>query len=150
MKKIISIFLLIAMANILGAQTSSLDEKRTISTLKTFYTAYMSTFSDSGNVRQSERRLEILRSKYCTAKCRKQYKKLVEETDGDPIIQGQDSAPEFAKTLSIKRNIKESSVYTVSYYYFPLGEDGKQHKETITIKLLMIKENGNVKIDAFL
>jgi len=149
-EKNILIFLAVVFAAISNAQTNSFEEKQAINTLKTFYVAYMSEFSDSGDIRQSETRLEELRNKYCTAKCRKQYKRLVGETDGDPIINGQDSGVEFTKTLSFKRVDKTTNKYIVSYYFFMKGEGGKQHKETVTIKLLVIKENGNFKIDAFL
>jgi hypothetical protein len=149
MKKIISIFLLVAATTISFAQTISSDDKQAINTLRTFYTAYVSEFSNENNAKKFEGRLDELRRKYYTVKCQKQYKRLGEETDSDPIIKGQDSDAKFAKTLSIKRDFGKSNVFDVSYYYL-LGENGKTHKEIITIKLLVIKENGNFKIDKFL
>jgi len=150
MKKIGPVFLLIIATSIAIAQTSLPDEKTAISTLRTFYTDYMSEFSTASGGKQFEDRLSELRSKYCTAKCKKQYKKLIEGTDSDPIIKGQDSDAKFAKTLSIKRDLKKSNVYDVSYFYYAPGKDGKSHKESVTIKLHVTRENGNFKIDEFL
>ena len=149
MKKVFLAFLIITSAAISKSQTAS-DEKQAIAMLKTFYTAYMSAFSETAKAHKFENTLNSLRNKYLTVKCKNQFRKLVEDTDGDPIIHGQDSDAKWAKTLSIKRDIKTPNAYTVSYYYDELGEDQKYHKTTVTIKLVVIKVNGAFKVDKIL
>jgi len=149
MKKIILALFLLTSAVVTKSQTVS-DDQQAIATLKTFYTAYMSAFSGTADAHKFENTLNSLRNKYLTIKCRNQYKKLVEDTDGDPIIQGQDSDAKWAKTLSIKRDVNKPNVYSVSYYYDELGENQKYHKTTVTIKLIVIKVNGVFKVDKIL
>ena len=149
MKKAIFAFLFVTSAVISRSQTTS-DDQQAISMLKTFYTAYMSVFSGTTDAHKFENSLSSLRDKYLTIKCKNQFKKLVEDTDGDPIIQGQDSEARWAKTLSIKRDVNTQNAYAVSYYYNELGEDQKYHKTTITIKLMLIKINGVFKVDKIL
>jgi hypothetical protein len=96
MKNIISIFLIVTASTISFAQTSSSDDKQVINTLRAFYTTYISEFAIADGGRQFEASLGGLRNKYSTAKFQKQYKRLVQKTDSDPIIQGQDSDAEFA------------------------------------------------------
>ena len=141
MKKIIFIFLIVTIAGVSKSQ-ATLDEKQAIAMLKTFYTAYMS--ADGNNI------LGGFRKKYCTPKCEKQIKQLIEETDSDPIIKAQDSAPQWAKTLLIKRDLNKPNVYTVSYHYDVIGDDQKPHKTTLTINLVVIKINGVFKVDKIL
>ncbi|MFD0765130.1 hypothetical protein ACFQZI_09710 [Mucilaginibacter lutimaris] len=141
MKKALILCLFLAASAVSKAQHT--DESRVKAMLKTFYTAYMTSFSkDTGD------ELLELRKKYCTSKCERLYKKLVEETDGDPFIKGQDSDASYAKTLTIKRDSKTPNSYTVSYYYEEYNEKGKLQKETVTINLIIIKIKGKLKIDA--
>jgi len=149
MKKAILALLFVTCTVISKSQTSS-DDKQAIGMLKTFYTAYMSAFSGTDDAHKFEYYLNGLRNKYLTTKCRNQFRKLVEDTDGDPIIHGQDSDAKWAKTLSIKRDVNKQNAYAVSYYYDELGEDQKYHKATITIKLVVIKVNGAFKVDKIL
>ena len=149
MKKAIFAFLLVTSAAISRSQTTS-DDQQAISMLKTFYTAYMSAFSGTTDAHKFENSLSRLRDKYLTIKCKNQFRKLVEDTDGDPIIQGQDSDARWAKTLSIKSDVNRPNAYAVSYYYNELGEDLKYHKTTITIKLAVMKVNGIFKVDKIL
>ena len=140
MKKIILAFLLIASTVVSRSQTAADYQQST--TLKTFYTAYLSAHDN--NV------LVGLRKKYCTPKCEKQIRQLIKSTDSDPIIKGQDSDPKWAKTLSVKRGTGKPNTYLVSYYYDEAGDDQKSHKTTVTIKLEMIKVNGVFKVDRIL
>ncbi len=111
--------------------------------LKTFYTAYMTNFSnDTG------KDLLQLRRKYCTSKCERLFRKLVEETDADPIIKGQDSDAQYAQTLIIKKDNNKANSYTVSYSYDDYNEKGELKKEVATIKLIIIKVKGVFKIDS--
>jgi len=149
MKKVIIIFLFIISAAISKAQNNSTDEKQAVIMLKTFYTAYMSEFSDN-NIKHLEIQLSQLRKNYCTIKCEKEYKKLVDETDSDPIIKAQDSDAKWTKTLSVVRDPKNQNLYIVSYNNDEYGEDGKLHKQTTTSKLIVIKQNSSFKIDSIL
>lgn len=142
-------FFLIIFAVKTRAQTEA-DEPQIAGMLKTFYTAYMSAFTAPDVDHNFEKTLVGLRKKYCTAKCRKQFGELVESTDGDPIINGQDSDAKWAKTLVIKRDPKTANHYSVSYSYDEYGEDKKLHKSTNTINLAVVKEAGVFKIDKIL
>ena len=147
MKKAALIILFIINAGI--SKSQNIEEKQAIAMLKTFYTAYMSEFSKD-DVAGLERTLAQLRQTYCTAKCEKQYKRLVAETDSDPIIKAQDSDAKLAKSIIITRNLKKPNQYTVSYSYEVYKKGGKLGKEIVTINLLLIKENGHYKINHLL
>jgi hypothetical protein len=143
MKKVLLVSFLLTVSAISKAQTT--DESRVKTMLKTFYTAYMTAFSsDTGNS------LLQLRRKYCTAKCERLFKKLVEETDADPIIKGQDSNAKYAQTLIIKKDNNRANSYTVSYSYDDYDEKGKLKRETATIHLFVLKVKGVFKIDSIL
>ncbi|TSJ44300.1 hypothetical protein FO440_09020 [Mucilaginibacter corticis] len=117
--------------------------------LKTFYTAYMSTFSDP-DLKHGDVKAIELRKKYCTVKCRKQLVELGESTDSDAVINGQDSDEKWTKTLVIKRDPKIAGHYSVSYSNDEYREDKNLHKRTTTIYLAIVKENGVFKVDKIL
>jgi hypothetical protein len=132
--------LLIASSMVSKAQNNS--SKQAISMLTQFYTAYMSEISGSSDLRAGERRLLLLRQKYCTSNCLKQYQKIVEQTDSDPLIKAQDSDKELLKTLHIVSNSKRPNLYTVSYIAI------NDNKEKIVINLIVINQNGSPKIES--
>ena len=144
MKKTLLIFLLSTAVFISKAQTNTPDEKQAETTLKTFYTEYMSAFSGNG---QS---LKALREKYCTLKCQKQFARLAAATDGDPLIKGQDSDAGLAKTLAVSRNKSRPNAYTVSYQTPSYDNAGNMHQDTVTIQLLLVRQNGTYKVDTIL
>ena len=125
------------------------DEKQAIAMLRTFYRSYMSAFSIN-DPKLFQNNLKELREKYLTDRGKKEYKKLIEETDSDPIIKAQDGDVKWAKTLSIKRDLKKPNLYILSYSNDEYGDDGKLHKNTTTISLFVINQNGSYKIDHFL
>ena len=151
MKKLTFIvsFIMILLVTETQAQTAA-DEPTIAGMLKTLYTAYMSAYTAPDVNHSFEKTLVALRKKYCTAKCRKQFGELVESTDGDPIINGQDSDAKWTKTLVIKRDPKIASHYSVSYSYDEYGDDKKLHKSTNTINLVIVNEGGAFKIDKIL
>ncbi len=139
MKKIFCfIFLISSFAS--NAQIQSTDPA--ILMLKKFYTAYMSEFSATYDLETIERNLSNLRQKNCTPQCLKQYEKLGNETDADPLIKAQDSGTAFLKHLTVNKNPTKSNLYTVTY----LDEYGKQKT---TINLVVVKKNGVSKIAGF-
>jgi len=136
--KFIFTLLLVATAITSKAQNNSSDQAITM--LKKFYTAYMSEFSSSHDLRVSEHNLLSLRQKYCTSTCLKQYQKLVEETDSDPLIKAQDSDKDLLKTLKIKRNLNKPNLYTVSYIAI------NDNNEKVIINLIVVNQRGLPKI----
>jgi hypothetical protein len=147
MKRIVLLFLFTISAIVSKAQANADDEQR-ISMLRSFYTAYMSAFSAPDEPpHHFEEVLTALRKKYLTAKCQKQFRKLVNETDADPVIGAQDSDAEWAKTLSFKKGPKNDGTYIVSYYDNEYGADKKMHKVVTTIKLRVVQEKSGFKID---
>jgi hypothetical protein len=136
--KLILTLLFVVTAITSKAQNNSSEQAITM--LNKFYTAYMSEFSSSHDLRVIEHNLLSLRQKYCTSTCLKQYQKLVEQTDADPLIKAQDSDKDLLKTLNIKRNLKKTNLYTVSYIAI------NDNNEKIVINLIVIKQNGLPKI----
>lgn len=136
--KLILTLLFVATAITSKAQNSSSDQA--INMLNRFYTAYMSEFSSSHDLRTIQHDLLSLRQKYCTSTCLKQYQKLVEETDSDPLIKAQDSDKDLLKTLKIKRNLNKPNLYTVSYIAI------NDNNEKVVINLIVINQNGLPKI----
>ncbi|MCC8410717.1 hypothetical protein LJ707_17375 [Mucilaginibacter sp. UR6-1] len=127
------LFVLIAVTS--KAQRTPSDPK--IRMLKKFYTAYISEVSNSNY--KAEHNLQLLRKRYCTLSCLNQYKKLVEETDSDPLINAQDSDKKFLKSLTIKKSLKKADWYRISY------ADGIILN---IINLKVITQNGEPKIES--
>ncbi|QJD97213.1 hypothetical protein HH214_15720 [Mucilaginibacter robiniae] len=139
MKKSIGLLLLLTLPFLSPAQNLTADKGAAM--LKTFYTAYISLSSgENADLEASEAKLLALRRKYCTPACLKQFKILVEETDGDPIIKAQDSYKELIKTLVIKKDLKKPNRYAVSY----IDLQGTHEKTTIYVTL--IEQSGALKI----
>jgi len=119
------------------AQTA-VPGKQAIVMLKEFYTTYMTEVAGSGDPRISEKKLDVLKKRYCTAKLISRLPKLAEQTDADPIINAQDSSPECVKTLLVKPDLKKPNQYIVSY------NDGVS---AVMIHVSLIQQNGRYMID---
>ena len=139
MKKIWLILLFSINAAVLYAQSQS-SEKQISVMLKGFYTKYITAVASSDNPHISEKKLILLRNQYCTSHLLNQIPKLIEQTDSDPFLKAQDSDIAFLKTLSVKKDIKKSNVYTVSYF------SSLQTKFVIYLKI--VKDNEGFKIDS--
>ncbi len=134
MKKVVFVFILTIAVSASKAQSLNSKDKQSISMLSTFYKGYLSAFFFTEPGHNFEHSLVKLRKKYLTARCQRQFKKLILKTDSDPIINGQDVEPKWAETLSIKRNFKHPNLYTISF-------------SNVNIALCVIKQQSNFKID---
>ena len=81
--------------------------------LQNFYTSYMKEFTDlsSGH----EHRTNVILKKYCTVSLINKIPKLADQMDSDPFLKAQDSDSSWAKSLVVKKDLKRSGVYIVSY-----------------------------------
>ncbi len=142
MNKLIFTLLLTAFSLNLSAQNS--DPDKAIAFLKSFYTAYITEVSSSHDGHQMENNLSSLRRKYFTAHCEKRYELLGEQTDADPVIKAQDSDVRLLKTLSVKKDLKKTNVYAVSY----TDTNAISKVKTVTtINLEVITYKGDLKIN---
>jgi len=113
-----------------------------IKMLKEFYTSYI---TEGANIESNEEKLESIPKKYCTAKLLAKMKHEMEEgeMDADPFINAQDFDIDWVKTLSISKDPQQADVYIVSYL-------DNYSKTRTNIKLHVVKEGAQYKIDAFL
>jgi hypothetical protein len=102
--------------------------------LKQFYTSYITQVASSEG---TEKKLDIIKKRYCTAKLLNKIDK--EELDSDPFIDAQDVDIDWVKTLFVGKDAQKHDVYIVSYM------DNYNKKRTV-IKLQVI----NAKITAIL
>jgi len=79
--------------------------------LKEFYTNYITEVSNGAE----PKKILSLQKKYCTVALLKKIPKLIEQSDSDPFLKAQDSNTEFLKTLSLRKDLKKSNTYIVSY-----------------------------------
>ncbi|GAA3922825.1 hypothetical protein GCM10022209_15100 [Chitinophaga oryziterrae] len=102
--------------------------------LKQFYTSYITQVASSEG---TEKKLDIIKKRYCTAKLLNKIDK--EELDSDPFIDAQDADIDWVRTLFVGKDAQKHDVYIVSYM------DNYNKKRTV-IKLQVI----NAKITAIL
>ncbi|HET7002655.1 MAG TPA: hypothetical protein VFI33_15130 [Puia sp.] len=100
--------------------------------LRDFYTSYMKQFTDLSPGHEQKTK-EILK-KYCTAGLIKKIPKLADKTDSDPFLMAQDSDSSWTKSLVIKKDLKKSGVYVVSYH------DDSEAKTFVIIHLLVVRQ----------
>ncbi len=117
------------------AQSTFTDKEATV-ILKNFYTTYMTEFSEISPSR--ERKLNTIKSKYCTEVLLKKLPVLAERTDSDPLLKAQDSDVAWLKTLMVEKDLKKPHTYIVSYV------DGGNNK--YIIHLTLVKQNESIKI----
>jgi hypothetical protein len=139
MKKFTLVLFLVAAAFTAKAQNQPADKGITM--LTEFYKAYISVSSNEQmDLKVMEAKLTALRRNNLTKACQKQFTELIEETDGDPIIKAQDTYKELLKTLVIKKDVKKSNRYLVTYTDIA----GSRQKTTIYVTLAM--QGNNLKI----
>ena len=143
MKKIFFVCLLLLSTAVSKAQNKVTDTQA-ISMLRKFYTAYITTVANDQSRIMNEK-LSLLKSQYCTKKVLVKIPKIVEQTDSDPFLKAQDSDVSVLKTLSITRNFKKPNLYTVFYSF-----KNEFSNEKIIINLVVINQNGSLKIDNIL
>jgi hypothetical protein len=100
--------------------------------LRSFYTSYIienSTFPVNQNKRDS------IEKKYCTINVFRQFR---EDIDYDPFLKSQMVDSLILKTLTIRKDSIENNLYHISYTY---------GIENITVKLHVVKEKDDYKID---
>jgi hypothetical protein len=123
------------------SEQSKFSEKKIVSTLKEFYSEYIS----EGNKLISEEQYAAIlkiRQKYCTQRLLDEidkYTKIV-VIDYDPFTNAQDFDINWLKTLNISKDSVKNDIYHVSYYE---SYRGKYEK----IKLSVVKEGDSYKID---
>ncbi len=113
-----------------GASGGAADGR--VSMLREFYTAYITTFATG-----TDSKLLALQRKYCTARLLKRIPGMIEKSDGDPFIKGQDSDTAYLKTLTIIKDTGKEGQFTVSY----------QADDKIVIHLTVVERDKKYKID---
>jgi len=106
--------------------------------LNSFYTSYM-----AGHTNFKEHlfeRLDSIERIYCTSNYFEECKKYKEMLEYNPLIKAQSSSIECSKTLTFKKDSIRNDLYYISYI-FPYK------KNQVTIRLTVIKENNDYKID---
>jgi hypothetical protein len=135
--RIITIFsTIILLFNSFGyAQTKLSDEIQIKKRLNDFYICYIKENSKTiGNTKT----IDAIQKKYCTEKLLNKIKN--DELDYDPILNAQDCDILWLKTLKILKDSKMKDLYFVTYI-------DTFSKKKNTIKLIVIKEDGNFKIN---
>jgi hypothetical protein len=93
---------------------------------------------------EDEKKVELIKSKYFTANLLDKLDKLNKQgLNYDPFINAQDWDIDLLKKLMIRKEIKSNNIFEVSY--------PDNYRKTLTkIKLIVIKQNDNYKIDDIL
>ncbi len=121
------------------AQSNGTDEQ-ILKMLNNFYTDYITQMAKDGSPDMTK--IDSIQRKYCTTSLLNKISKGLseEELDFDPFLKAQDSNLECLKTLSISKD-SSNNLYKVSYL-------DSYSKAKITIRLIVIKEKENFKIDS--
>lgn len=121
-----------------SAQTKTAnDDAKTM--LRQFYTSYI---IEGSNMDSNEGKLNSIKKQYCTKKILNKIQQ-DEELDDDPFLNAQDVDSDWLKTLTISKDPQKANVYVVSYL-------SNYDKKRIIIKLLVVKNGQNYKIDDIL
>ena len=109
--------------------------------LNSFYTSYI---TERSKMPEDEKKVELIKSKYFTANLLDKLDKLNKQgLNYDPFINAQDWDIDLLKKLMIRKEIKSNNIFEVSY--------PDNYRKTLTkIKLIVIKQNDNYKIDDIL
>ena len=140
---------------LLGLKSSACEQTKqniddpAIKMLKEFFTVYNTAWSTAdGNV--LIKKLESLRSRYCTVDYQKKLKEEFKEVglDHDELVN--DAATDVAhlNTLKIVKDVKKANEYIVSYMVFGKDVSNNPLQEEIVMHVLAMKENGTYKIAA--
>lgn len=110
--------------------------------LKEFYAEYITKFLELP-VEEIQRRLELLQKKHCTQNFLNKIPMIVEQTWADPILKAQDTDLRYIETLKVTK-AQEPNEYVVSY----IADGALYEKDTVTIRIIVVKEGENYKIDS--
>lgn len=146
--------LMLVIANILILSNISCvraqdEEKQIVSMLNEFYYAYNSVCLESG-LDVLWVRLDSLHQKYCTKNFRKelnsQYK--IHGLDHNILINDVYTEEiESLKSISILKDNTRENTYLVTYNAIVTGIDYKKINQKVQISVVVVKEDGNFKID---
>ena len=129
------------------AQTDSLTEEEAIvQMLIEFYTVYNKTWTESGDPYILIGQLDSLRQRYCTQRFKKEA--FDEYLDHDILIC--DFSTKDLETINVTKDNVRESTYWVSYTSTIEDFKNKKHTYNIQIQLVMVKEDGEFKIDEVL
>ena len=114
---------------------NSKEESEISNMLKSFYTAYI---TENAQDREDFKRIEILKTKYCTKSLLNSIR--TKDFDADPFINGQDYNEEWVKTLTVNKVVSKNNQFEVC---FIVTYDNSLHCVKVTVK----KEGEMWKID---
>ncbi|MFZ4771727.1 MAG: hypothetical protein ACOYLO_16205 [Ferruginibacter sp.] len=142
---ILAIILLLSSYSCVRAQD---EEKHIISMLQEFYVAY-NTVSANCGLNVLETKLDSLQQKYCSQKFRKELKKFyaIHGLDHDILINDVYTEDIENLKISVTKDEKRESTYSVSYFAVVTGMGNKKTNEKVQIIVTVVKEDGIYKID---
>jgi len=140
-KILISFFTLgVMLFNTFNSKSNPMQDKfsdeQILSMLKSFYTSYIIEYSKEPD---DFKKINSIKSKYCTTSLLQKIKKL--KLDYDMFLQAHDIDSVMLKTLNIKKDSIRNNLYYVSYLDI-------FNNKTVTIKLIVVKQKELYKIDA--
>lgn len=112
------------------------SEEQVVSMLKTFYTSY-TTENFKRPPLYSQDKVDSIKRKYCKTEVLNLFK---DSIDYDPFTHAQMFDIETLKTLSIRKDSERDNLYYASFLW-------DYEKKQVTIKLSVVKEDGDYKID---
>ena len=122
----------------------NLPEEKAISTLKSFYTEYITHVAKppSRDYVQGKNKIQ---QKYCTQKLLNHVDSLrvYHDLDFDPFLQAQDYSLNWIETMVIKKEPTGENIYNVYRW-------GSFDEKYEVIKVSVVEEEGEYKIDALL
>jgi hypothetical protein len=123
-----------------AAKQPEFSERKIISTLKEFYTEYI---SELGKRESDYAKVLEISQKHCTKRLCDELGKYSEimVIDYDPFLNAQDFTDNFLKTLEIKKDSIRNDIYHISYFWNGYNEGYRY------IELYIVKEGNSYKID---
>ncbi len=111
------------------------SDKEIIEMLNTFYREYI---TENDNMPVNEKKINLIKKKYCTNNLIEKIKK--DDLDYDPLVNAQDISREWIKTMKITKDSKKENAYIVCF-------TDKYNKTPFCTKLLILKSKEGFKID---
>jgi hypothetical protein len=138
---------------LIGLKSSACEQAKqniddpAINMLKEFYTAYNTAWATTnGNI--LIKKLDSLKSRYCTVVYQKELKKEFKEVglDHDELINDDYTDVAHLNTLKVIKDTQKSSNYIVSYVVFSKDVSNNPTQIKIVIHVTVAKEGGAYKI----
>jgi hypothetical protein len=111
-------------------------EEQIVRMLEFFYVNYI---TENTKMPPNITKIDSLKERCCTTRLLNKLKE--DELDYDPFLKAQDSNTEWLKTLSIKKDLKESNHYQILYL-------DTYNNSQIKITVIVVKEKESYKIDS--